>query len=606
MSSYRNIFNLWLSYVAGMVCFGWLLSAMGGYRWMGAAALPLVCTLAFLFHRSWRVIHPQEKECLKNDLSFLPFLLLLILIALAGSLYITAVLDSLSYRIPRMLMWLQEGRIHYIDNPDFRLNFMTPIWEFASTPLYQAAGFRLLWLGSGISWILLYLAFVYFSRKLGADSKSARWLAIIPSASVGFVLQAASTMNDVWAAAFIAISLAFILMFEEKQEFRDLISSGLALALAAGAKPHFVVLALPWLIWFCLSKSKPICSVRWGWALPVAALAVVCSPLPTFITNHLHYGSFKGPAGESGFALGSWWVNILLGSLKMGWQIVQPPLNPWARSLEHMTDSWIKDSGLLDLAPRFEIGVREISIVDAASLGLFTVLILAAGAWTIIRKRSHIPAWASYSAIAGAFGFFVAVSQVVPGTLGRSFLGFLILALPLFMSGLILMKRKTIIFGASLCSLLAMAVIMISPSHPLFPLKWLTRNNPKLSTYLKPYFDFQERTIAGISLVEKIPLGCREIGILSNSDQNLIHLWGRSAAKKHVRFYPAEVSLDKLYQSKPDCIIVAGSVEGVYNGLREQLYADPRFEIIAEEFYQTKNARGPELWSLIQKRHSKL
>jgi hypothetical protein len=600
MSSYRNIFNLWLSYVAGMVCFGWLLSAMDAYRWMGAAALLLACTLAFLFHRSWRGIQPEEKECLKNDLRFPPFLLLLFLIALAGSLYTTAVLDSLSYRIPRMLMWLQEGRVHYIDNPDGRLNFMTPIWEFASTPLYQAAGFRLLWLGSGISWILLYLAFVFLSRKLGADPKTSRWLAIIPSASVGFVLQAASTMNDVWAAALLAVSLAFILMFEEKREFRDLVSSGLALALAAGAKPHFAVLALPWLIWCFLSRSKPLSSVRWRWALPVAALALLCSPLPTFITNHLHYGSFKGPAGDGGFALGSWWLNILLGSVMMGWQMFQPPLNPWAGSLERMTDSWAKDSGLLDLAPRFGLGARELSIVDSASLGLIAAVILSFGALIAIRNRKCCPAWARYAAIAAVLGFIAAVSQVVPGTLGRSFLGFIVIAMPLCMAGLLRMNPKALIFGATLCLLVSMVAIVVSPSHPLLPVRSAAAKNVALSTYLKPYFAFQERTVAGVSLVRKIPDGPHEVGILANSDQNLVHLWGDRATRNTVKFHPKSATPDTLHSSTSDYLILAGSVEGVYLDLREKLIADVRFEVLAEDTYQTKNERGPETWTLIR------
>jgi hypothetical protein len=257
------------------------------------------------------------------------------------------------------------------------------------------------------------------------------------------------------------------------------------------------------------------------------------------------------------------------------------------------------------LAPRFGIGARELSIVDGASLGLFAALILAIGAWMAIRNRSRIPAWARYSSIAAAFGFIVAVSQVVPGTLGRSFLGFVILALPLCMAGLVLLSRKTLIFGASLCSLVAMAAIIVSPSHPLLPIKALVSNNPKLSTYLNPYFAFQDRTISGVSLVQKVPEKCREIGILANSDQNLIHLWGNRSARNRVSFYPAKVTLNELYQSKPDCIILAGSTEGTYLELREQLLADPRFEIIAEENYQTKNTRGPELWSLIQKRHAK-
>ena len=499
-------------------------------------------------------------------------------------------------------MWLQEGGIHFIDNPDGRLNFMTPVWEFATTPIYQATGFHLLWLGSAISWSLLYLAFIFISHNLGADPKTARWLAMIPAASVGFVLQAASTMNDIWAAAFITMSLCFILMFEEKKEFCDLVSSGMALSLAAGAKPHFAVLALPWMVWFFLSKSKPIKSIRWNCVLPLTVVALICSPLPTFISNQMHYGSFKGPAGEGGFALGAWWVNILLGSVMMAWSVFQLPINPWARAMDSQIKTWIDSSYLHTLAPRFGIGAREISIVDSASLGLIAGIILSFGAYLTIRKREDYPSWVRYAAISGIFGFLVAVSQVVPGTLGRSFLGFIAVIIPFCMLGLLHVNRKFIIIGSMVCVLVSMGSIILSPSHPLLPLKSATATSPKINQYLKPYFAFQDRTNAGMNLVKKIPDGSHEIGILAHSDQTLIHLWGTQSPKNKVRFYPRNATPDTLYQGFSEFLIIAGSVSGDYLDLREKLISDVRFEMIAEEKYQTKNERGPETWTLIKKK----
>jgi hypothetical protein len=602
---HRILFQLWLYYVAGMVCFGWLLSAMNAYRWMGAAALPLACTLAFLFHGSWRGMQPEEKECLKNDLRFPPFLILLLLIALAGSLYTTAVLDSLSYRIPRMLMWLQEGSIHYIDNPDGRLNFMTPVWEFATTPLYQAAGFQLLWLGSGISWVLLYLAFIFLSRRLGADPKTSRWLAIIPSASVGFVLQAASTMNDVWAAAFIAISLAFILMFEEKQEFCDLVSCGLALALAAGAKPHFAVLALPWLIWCLLSRTKPLSSVRWRWALPVAALVLVCSPLPTFITNHLHYGSFKGPAGDSGFGLGHWWINLLLGSVMMGWQMLQPPINPWARSIETTTAPWFDYLGLHDLAPRFGFNGRELAIVDSASIGICVLIILSIGVIISINSRIGRHHWTRYAAISGIIGFLIAVSQVVPSTLGRSFLAFTVLLVPYSLNGLKVLKSIWLRRLGLLVTIAAAGSLILSPSHPLWPTTIVTNRSPKIAHKLKNYFAFHERAMAGKTLLAKVPESTNKIGVFANGDQSLINLWGDSHTKHQVSFFSGDTTLDTLHSTGPEYNILIGleptNGKGPYLALRQTLESDVRFSIISKEYYISKLDRGAEPWILFKR-----
>jgi hypothetical protein len=600
MSSYRNIFNLWLSYVAGMVCFGWLLSAMDAYRWMGAAALLLACTLAFLFHRSWRGIQPEEKERLKNDLRFPPFLILLLLITLAGSLYTSSVLDSLSYRIPRMLMWLQEGGIHYIDNPDARLNFMTPIWEFASTPLYQAAEFRLLWLGSGISWILLYLAFIFISGKLGADPKTSRWLAMIPSASVGFVLQAASTMNDVWAAAFIAISLVFILAFEEKRNFSDLVSSGLALSLAAGAKPHFAVLALPWLLWLVLSHSRPLAAIRWKWVVPTAFLGLVCSPLPTFISNHIHYGSFKGAAGDGGFGIGPWWMNLLLGTVMMLWQTIQLPINPLAGVINALFQDFAASSGLSEVAPRFKIASAELPIVDNSSIGFVAALAICIGFVVALRHRTSVPKWIKYCLMAGVFGFLVAVSQVVPSTLGRSFVPFVVLVIPTALFGLARLRHGHLKILSIITVGCAFFSIAVSPSHPLWPTKTIAARLPKFEQGFSRYINPQKKPYAGISAVNIVPLDAPEIGIMAVGDHSLIRLWDQRNPSIKVRFLPSQTSTDDLARKGPEWFILIAadpeSPDALFGKLAVDLRTDTRFERVFSDQFVAVGARGPEQW----------
>lgn len=606
MSSYRNVFNLWLAYVSGMVCFGWLLSAVDGYRWMGAAGLLLVCLLSYLFVQTWREIPSKDRKSLAGDLKFPPFLILFGLITLAGCLYTTSVLDSLSYRIPRMLMWLQEGRIHYVENPDFRMNFMTPVWEFATTPVYQASGFRFLWLGSGISWMLLYLAFVFLSRKLGADPEKARWLAIIPSASVGFVLQAASTMNDIWASSFVVISLAFIVAFEETPNFRDLVSSGIALSLAAGAKPHFAVFALPWIIWLVCSKNRPFRMVQWKWSLPVLALALACSPLITFFSNHQHYGSLKGPAGEGGFGLGGPWVNMSLGSCMMLWQLVQPPLNPLARSLEAWNKSWIETSGLHEVAPRFKLICREIAMVDGASLGMIASLVLVIGLLLVLIRKPRPPRWIWFAALAGFGGYLIAVSQVVPGTLGRSFIGFTTLGMPACLAGLSHFSRKWIATAASVTVLVSAVGLAFSPSHPLWPAKTLAAAQPRVAHHLSKYLEYQQRAVAGKSLIQDLPAGVTEIGVLSMDDQSLIHLWGDRERPLKVRFYPQSITLEEIHRNGPEFNVVIGNAEPEidreYARIARQLASDERFSKVAVEKFTSKVDRGPEPWLVFRRR----
>jgi hypothetical protein len=180
MNFHTRIFTIWIFYVTIMVIAGWTLSAFHAYSSMGIFGGLVVCACLVHGYRSWKKTSETSQREFLDDLSFPPFLILLSLISLAGILYRSTVLDSLSYRIPRMLMWLQEDRVLFIDNPDARLNFMTPLWEFASTPVFLAFGFHSLWVGSALSWIMLYLASIKISSEFTTNRNTCRWLAMIP------------------------------------------------------------------------------------------------------------------------------------------------------------------------------------------------------------------------------------------------------------------------------------------------------------------------------------------------------------------------------------------------------------------------------------------
>ncbi len=602
MLPYRAVFTLWITYVAGMTCSGWLLSVFKSYSWMGIISIPVLGFAVFLMVKNWKKCPVSEKNELLGGLRFNPFLVVFGLITLAGCLYTTTVLDSLSYRIPRILLWLQEGGVHFVDNPDSRINYMPPVWEFCNTPLYQAGGFHLLWLGSGISWIILYLVFVYISRRLGAQPSIARWTAMIPSTSVGMLLQASSTMNDIWAMAFIALSLFYIINFEDARKYSSLFLSALSLSLAAGAKPHYAVLGFPWMLWFFLSRSAPFKCIKWKWVMPSLVLIIICSPFITLILNRSYYGSFKGSVGEDTLTFGKWWINLILGSIRMVWQIIQPPINPWARILELNNQSFLAKTGILEIAPRFSLKAREIAFVDCASIGLIGSLLLILGAFVAYRRRYEIPIWTTYSLGAGFMGFFLAVSQVVPGTIGRSFLGFTILAYPWCIAGLIKINPKHLVCLSMINLVCGIASLSISPSHPLIPIRAIMQHNANLANFLTPYISFQERSGAGATLLERVPPDAKQIIVLANGDQNLINLWGVSSRRRKVLFCPRDVTTDQLYNSSSKYIIIAGSINGAYLNVLKEALCDHRFEVIAVEKYQTKNERGLESWVLFQKK----
>lgn len=600
---HRLIFQLWFGYLAGMVSFGWLLTYCDAYRAMGIAAAFLVSALAIHAFRQFRNIPAEERREWLGHITYTPFLILLALIVLAGSLYTTAVLDSLSYRIPRMLLWMQEGGVHYIDNPDLRMNYMTPLWEFANTPMQKTIGLRGLWLGSAISWVLLYLATIVIARGLGAGPQQARRIAILCAACTGYVLQAPSTMNDIWAVSCILISLTLILEYHRNPRFSDLVLSGLALALATGAKPHFAVLALPWLLWFAFSPARPWKRIAWRWALPVGVLAFLVSPLPTFVINHIHYGSIAGPAGQGGFAMGTWYQNIIFGSIMMIWAMIQPPVNPFAAGLENFTESLILSSGIHEMVPRFSLKARELILVDAASIGLICSVVFATSFIIAWRHRRAIPRWTLYAAAAGLFGFLVAVSQVVPGTLGRSFLGFTALWIPLAVFGIMRMPDKFQRIACALAVLSATVSVILSPSHPLWPARMVGMAVPRLMPQIGHYLSFHERGAAGHDLLlEHLPPDALELHVFPSGDQSLVQLWNIPGRTPRILIQPAGTTLEELRQRNAKFILVIG--EGIedkptpYPELVSGITDAADLRLIAKKSYISKFERGSEPWRL--------
>src|SRR5439155_5405187 len=64
------------------------------------------------------------------------FLLAAILSLIGGAWYAHNNYDALTYRLPRMLHWLAEGRWHWIATPNDRLNYAGTGFEWLQVPIY--------------------------------------------------------------------------------------------------------------------------------------------------------------------------------------------------------------------------------------------------------------------------------------------------------------------------------------------------------------------------------------------------------------------------------------------------------------------------------------
>lgn len=598
-------FQGWIFWSAGMVTSGWILSAYESLSWMGACAVALGTFVLLQLRLYWIHAPFTDRKEFLEWLGYWPWLGLTILILLASALYSPVTLDSLAYRIPRMLFWMQEGGLAYIPSCDSRLNYMTPNWEWVSMPLFLTGCDRLLRVPGILSWCLIYLIFCVWGKRLAPDRvKSCAFLCV---ASTICVLQAASSVNDLFAAVLMLLSSVFIVRYEYSPKTESVVLSALSLALAAGTKPHFAVMALPWIFWFFLSPARPLWQVlKWKklWALPVI---LICSPLPTFLLNKLYYGSWKGEPEDS-FVSGSHWLaNITLGSIMMLWQMIQPPLHPLYDLQNSLTEDWIAYFGLREWVPRFALESKAVGIVDRASFGLVATLILISGLWMFFRGKGIWKKWPFLMGGAGLFGFFMALSQVVPWTVGRSFSGFVFLLFPAALAGLARLSNRTIWFWTAAAFLSCAFSVIFSVSHPLWPARtiadWVGKKAPDtvFERMLRQSADFSTRSDTASDLVRQIPENEDRILALVAVDRPMLELWKPYSFHRKVITFDKTVTPQEIVAQQGRYLLTSPGLEDYYPGLMAGLEKTGAFRKVASREYISAIRRGPEVWTLWEK-----
>jgi hypothetical protein len=319
---------------------GWTLSALGmlnktGYAIFAAA----VAVLIFAFRKSpWFSPSGHSlKKLPRRFRHFLPasFALLATLVFLSGLLYAPTDHTGLSYRLPRVLHWLQHGRWFWIHTPNYRMNDRACGIEWLSAPLLLfLKSDRALFLLNFIPFILMPGQLFSVWTRFGVRPRVAwNWMWLFPTGYC-FLLQAGGIANDGFPTIYALAMMDFALRAREKfrqsstenTESRpasrspidpgpwtvDLGLSVLSAALLVGAKVSNAPLGLAWviIIFPLLPKVLILGSRGHGprtthhvsrftfhvitWLL-VLLIAILISFLPTAILNmHFLHGDWSG------------------------------------------------------------------------------------------------------------------------------------------------------------------------------------------------------------------------------------------------------------------------------------------------------------------------
>jgi hypothetical protein len=593
--------------VASLTIMGWGLSCWNRLDWLEWLSVPGVLAAVALARRgagSWANLLKGISE----PLAFGPFILVGGLALVAALIYPPTMLDALTYRLPRILLWLQEDHIRHFLTVDERLNYMPHAWGLATLPLIQLAGDRLVTLWNYASWIVFYLIAYDWAFEASGNVSKSRVMAFIASTSTFAVLQACEASSDLFTTAFVLVSLRFVLQFEHTRDWRNIHWSVLSLLLAADTKPHVAVLALPLAVWFWLAPSKPWKSFRWRWLPGLIPVWLLCSPALSWVLNHQTYGRWLGVASDSISGKNPLW-NILLGAIMTVWQVIQPPVNPLALMLNDRLQQGVSELGLNTLIPTFNLRCNLINMVDGASLGLVLSALLAAGVVLAVRRnRQALNSWRGWAMAAGAAGYCLALAQVVPGSIGRAFCVFLFFAVPLAMVGWNLMRPQVLQAGLYLCLASSLLSLVLSPERPLWPACRVQRalaGSPRfngLAKKMELYTLVPERARAGEALVQAIPDSEPAVAALIGEDRPLLPLFRPYSLGRDVLLFPPHAVQRDLNRWQVNYVIVGGGAEEKYPELSSYVEQSGDYELVIRHDYTSKLIRGVETWKLFRRK----
>lgn len=592
--------------VALLTVAGWSLSAFKLLRYEWLALLPGITGALWIACRtagSWTELRRQLGE----SLAFWPTLLLGGIILVSAASYPPTMLDSLVYRLPRMLLWNQFGEVHYIPTAEDRLNYLSHVWCLCTLPVVQLGGIRLAWVWNFVSWVICLEIFHCWATPLCDTPRKARQLSFLAGSSTFAVLQASSTANDLLAATLILASLYFIVLYEAKPASGLIGWALVSLSLAAGVKANFTTLGLPFVLWFFLARSRPWKVFHWQWAPLLALLLLLCSPLPSFLINLKHFGSIAGMVNDKTFCGHGPLTNDLFAAIMLFWQNLQPCVNPLGLVLDKPLAAAVAHSGINELAPRFNLRMGPVSMVDGASLGLLTAALIATGMVLGLRRNPKVAkSWPIWALAGGMLALFIAAGKVLPAAIGRSSAGFLYLAFPLALVGWATCSARHLRMATLLSLSGCVIALVMTPERPLWPVGWVRATaerlgHPAIAHNLQIYQQVAERRKAGSDLMDAVPASeTRLVALVADDHPLLTLLW----PPRHfqVELLDDDTTLDSFKKLNTTTVLTSGAANHSFPEICRYLEQSGDYERVLTHDYISKLTLGPETWSLYRRK----
>ena len=561
--SFLPLVRNWILVSALASATGWILSVLGELNRAGYAVAGVLALGAFLLARRFFPDAARPFSTTRVSQRFarwlpMAFAALATLIFLGGILYAPSNYDGLSYRLPRVLHWLAQGRWHWIHTANYRMNDRSCGFEWLMTPMVLFTGSdRALFLANFLPFLLLPgLVFSVFTR-LGVSGRVAwHWMWLLPT-GYNFILQAGSLANDAFAAAYALAALDFALRAATSRRISDVWFSLLAAALLTGAKSGNLPLLLPWLFAFLpvarqlLWPAEAPSLVRsWrqliGWAAAssvVVAAALLVSFVPTAVLNFESCGDWSALSLESPTIIMQHpLIGVAGNSIMLLLCNFCPTLFPMASWWNHAVPDHLPETLAALIHSNFEANfcrLGEIPTEEWAGLGfgvscLLAAIVLASGLPRPTAAKGRSP-WMIRAVLVTPYGsllFFFAKSGMM--TLARLVSAYYPLLLPVLLRGpgtARVVRQRWWRRASQAVVLLAVLAVVLTPARPLWPARTVLSkldtagSNQVLKRIRDVYLIYAERHDPLAQARTALPNGCRVVGFVGASDDPEISLW---------------------------------------------------------------------------------
>ena len=622
MPTVLRLAGLWVIWCVWAHLAGWGLSALGALHARGYLLwLPLLIIACVIF---WRKTAqearatglPWRKWCerIKTSPVWIAWCFVVILVLIGALAHAPSNYDGITYRLPRLLYWLQENRWHWIQGLDHRQNVSGLGHEWMITPMIAITrSDRALFLINFVPYLLLPGLFYISACGLGIRSRVAAWWMCLVPLAYGITLQAGSIGNDFLPMALGLAAIAFAAQARKSYPILCLVFSLLSAAAMTGAKATAIPLILPigvywlWVAWQMYRWQQFVKAI--GIAIP---LAIPSSIIPLAIACTIYTGHWAGnPGNRHGAQASDPITGVVSNSLQLACGLIQPPVFPASKKAQANLCGYVKSDSVPQwlnqehIMQSIDLG-GEIPIEEFSGVGFglgFLLLIALTGAIKNLRRPKKTIAKYQCAIIICTFISIVAcMSKLGTGGFARLSLPYFPLAIfcILFLFNKPPLRGKYASRAISMFPVLAVfPALFLNPNRPLVPYFTLC-NLSILSPAFKKriatvYQAYEHRSCILSPILDGIPESVT-IGFAGSGDHSALGLFKPYGSRKVINLTPEN-------ESKVDWVVALPEMlEKRLNTTFIEWEKMSYFKKTSQKDIVSFAAKGPETWYIYQRK----